>query len=82
MLINAPDVSYEPTCEICRWKIVQLKDFEGNVTQHLVGDERYGGRVSTAIVKALEDSGYVTASGRVYKCHGKVCHLSGSCNWC
>lgn len=70
MIYNAPDVSYEPSCEVYGWKIVQLVDREDNITRHVVANERGGGgRVSTPIVEDRED-GFVTLSGRVYRCLG------------
>lgn len=71
MIYNAPDVSYEPSCEVYDWKIVQLVNSEGIITRHIAGEERGGyGRVETAVVEDRED-GFVTLSGRVYKCHGE-----------
>lgn len=69
-VINAPDVYYEPTCEVYCWKIICLVNKEGFATQHIVGTMQDGfGRVSTAIIKETSD-GWFTESGRRYRLIG------------
>ncbi len=71
MIIRVPDVEYEPSVEVFNYKILKAQDENGNVTRHVVGDESYQSRVSTAIVEENIDYStgegiVVTKSGRVY----------------
>ena len=71
MIVSTPDVELEPSVQIFRWKIVKLKDPEGNITEHVAGQEYYDyARVSTAIIEK-GDGFVITASGRKYTLVGE-----------
>ena len=71
MITSTIGVEYQPTVEVFNWVIVKLKDNDGNITEHVAGNECLGyARVSTAIVEV--GVGYaVTESGRKYVLKGE-----------
>lgn len=71
MIEMTPDVELQPSVEVFNWKIVKLQDKDGNVSEHVAGNEHWDyGRVSTAIVE--KGDGFVlTASGRKYILQGE-----------
>lgn len=71
MIELAPDIETQPSVTLSHWKIVKLIDKEGNISEHVCGNQYYDyGRISTAMVE--KGDGFVlTASGRIYFLQGE-----------
>lgn len=65
-LYKIPGVEQEPDCELNHWKVARCKYKDGTVEDRLIGEDKYGPRISSAI-KHLENGKASTRSGRKYK---------------
>lgn len=64
-------VDIEPSTDMTRWRLFQVRRLDGKRTRHLVGRADREGRVCSAIVAMdLQALRMTTESGRVYQLHG------------